>query len=91
MRLKPESASPYFGLITALKRTCSYEHALIHYFKAIIASDPHNIEALTQLAILRMLRGEDTKCVRLLRKTLQINNFFVPALLVTGELLLSRQ
>ena len=57
-----------------------------HCLEEVLRHDPDNFNALTQLALLRFFDYEDLKCIRLLRKALEVRNSFVPALVAMGEL-----
>ena len=86
IRVKSDSAAANFGLILAVLRHPSGSEACSRHLKEVLQHDPDNLTALTQLALLRFFQYEDVKCVRLLRKALQISNSFVPALVAMGEL-----
>ena len=80
IRVKHDSAAANFGLILAVLQHPSGREACTHHLREVLRHDPYNLTVLTQLALLRFFEYEDVKCVRLLRKALQISNAFVPAL-----------
>ena len=73
--------------MVAIKRQESEVLTAINNLKWIVKQDPENFEALTQLAILRLLDFEDLKAMRLLRVALKINPNFIPALVTSAEVM----
>jgi len=86
IRIKPDSTAAHFGLIISVLRHPNGSEACTQHLKEVLRHDPDNLTALTQLAMLRLLKYEDVKCARLLRRALEIDNSFAPTLVVMGEL-----
>ena len=73
--------------MAAIKRQASDEDITIHHLRNVLEQDPHNFKVLTHLSVLRLLRHEDAKAVRLLKEAFKVNNSYAPALFVMAEFL----
>lgn len=87
LKIDPESLNAHFGLGKALQQFSDDKEAPVPHFQEVLKRQPDHQKTLTQLGILYLEREEYEKSAECLKKAVEVNRQYPPALVAMGNLL----